>query len=461
MNKIRIIIFLLLIFFSLNCTNSNNREDINSEKKLIFNATILTMNNKMEILEDAYILIENNLIVEIGTGDIPDIDAYEIDAQDQILLPGFINTHTHIPMTIFRGLSDDKPLDEWLNNYIWPAEKKFLNERNVALGTQLGLIEMIKSGTVCFNDNYFFADIIARETEKVGLRAVISETILDFPTNSYNNIDEAFILTENFISNWHEHNYIHPAICCHSVYACDKENLLRAKEIAAKYNLPINIHISETSFEVDESMEKNGKSPVEYLYDLGFFQEKVFAAHCVWLNDKDIEILQNNNVSISHNPTSNLKLSSGIAPIPYYLKKGLLVSLGTDGAASNNNLDMLEEARLAAILHKGTSMDPETMDANTVLKMLTIDGARAIGLDEITGSIEKGKRADMILIDKNSPENIPSYDYYSTLVYSTNSSSVNTVIVDGNVIMLDKEIKTIDESIVYSQVRELKKQIRR
>lgn len=459
MKKIRNFAILLLSLTCINCTGNKTITDINSEKKLIYNATILTMNGDMDVLEDAYLIIENNIISEIGEGGVPDIDGFKIDAKDQILMPGFINTHTHIPMTIFRGLSDDKPLDEWLNNYIWPAEKKFLSEETVALGTQLGLIEMIKSGTTCFNDNYFFVETIASETEKAGMRAMLSETILDFSTNSYSNVDEAFEISEEFANNWKGNNIIHPAICCHSVYACNEENLLRAKTMAEKYHIPINIHISETSFEVDDCIEAHAKSPVAYLHSLGFLDEEIIAAHCVWLDENDMNIFRDTKVSISHNPSSNLKLASGMAPIDQYLKKGIVVAIGTDGAASNNNLDMLEEARLAALLHKGLKMDPEIMDAKTVIKMLTINGAKALGLDNITGSIEPGKRADMILINKNSAENIPSYDYYSTIIYSTNSSSVNTVIIDGRIIMLDKKIKTIDESAVFNQVRKLQKRI--
>jgi len=417
------------------------------------------MNQDLDILEDAYLLIEDNIITKIGEGKVPDIDGFKIDARDQILMPGFINTHTHLPMTIFRGLSDDKALEDWLNNYIWPAEKKFLSKETVALGTQLGLIEMIKSGTVCFNDNYFFAETIARETEKAGMRGVISETLLDFPTNSYQNIEEAFKISEEFVTKWKGHKFIHPAICCHSVYTVSQENLVRAKNLAAKYKLPINIHISETSSEVENCYETNGKSPVEYLDELEFFDEKILAAHCVWLDESDMEIFVKKNISVLHNPTSNLKLASGIAPVPEYLNKGINVALGTDGAASNNNLDMLEEARLAALIHKGNSMDPEILDARTALKMLTINGAKALGIEKITGSLEAGKRADMILIDKNSAENIPAFNYFSTIIYSTNSSSINTVIVDGRILMINRELKTIDESDVMKGIKDLQKQI--
>ena len=459
MNILKTLIRITILLAFISCNTNKRGPDINSEKKLIFNATIITMNQNLDILENAYMLIRNNIISEIGVGEVPDVDGYKIDAKDKILIPGFINTHTHLPMTIFRGLSDDKALDDWLNNYIWPAEKKFLNEKTIALGTQLGLIEMIRSGTVCFNDNYFFAETIARETEKSGMRAVISETILDFPTNSYRNTEEAFKISKEFIAKWKTHNYIHPAICCHSIYTVSRENLVKVKNLASEYLVPINIHISETFSEVENCIKTNGKSPVEYLYDLEFFKEKILAAHCVWFDEEDMEIFLKNNVSVLHNPTSNLKLASGIAPVPDYLNKGINVALGTDGAASNNNLDMLEEARLAALLHKGNSMDPEVLDAQTALKMLTINGAKALGLENITGSLEIGKRADLILIDKNSAENVPSYDYYSTIIYSTNSSSVNTVIVEGKILMIDRELITIDERDVIIRVKELREKI--
>ncbi|MFC2121589.1 amidohydrolase family protein [Bacteroidota bacterium] len=454
----RIILALFLLGF-MNCSVIRKIHGTDSNKKMIFNATIITMNKESDIIENAYLIIDNNIITEIGEGPPPQFNGYTIDAKNQILLPGLINSHTHIPMTIFRGIADDLPLDIWLNKYIWPAEKMFLSEETVSIGTQLGLLEMIQSGTTTYIDNYFFSETIAKETEKSGIRGVIGETILDFPTNSYKNTDEALDIAEKLILKWRNHPHIHPAVTPHSVYVCSKETLEKSSALASKYNVAVTTHVSETSKEVDDFVKENGIRPPEYLYNLGLFNNTVKAAHCVWLNDNDIEIFRKNNISISHNPSSNLKLASGIAPVQKYIDSGINVCIGTDGAASNNNLDLLEEVRLAALLHKGVTNNPEAIDAETALRMITINGAKALGMENIIGSVEIGKRADIILINKMHASNVPIYDYYSTIIYSTNSSSVETVIVDGKILMLNKKLFTLNEEDIFEKTINLKSRI--
>ncbi|MTI32202.1 amidohydrolase [Cytophagales bacterium RKSG123] len=427
--------------------------------KLIKNATILTMNSESEIIEKGYIIIKDNKITEIGEGEPPKFSGLTIDAKGQFLMPGFVNTHSHIPMTIFRGIADDLPLEEWLNNYIWPVENKFLTEETVALGTRLGLVEMIRSGTTCFNDMYFYTESIAQEVESAGMRAVIGEGLLEFPTASYQTIEEAFAITKEFIEKWNGHEIIHPAVSPHAIYTSSPETLKKAYNIAESYDVPYHIHISESRNEVEQAKKEKGESPVQYLDRLGVLSERTIGAHCVWLDEDDMVTFQKRGVNVSHNISSNLKLASGIAPIPQYLDKNINVAIGTDGAASNNNLDMLEETHLAALVHKGNSLDPEVVDALTAMKMATINGAKALGLEKITGSLEVGKRADMILIETNHSYMVPNYNPYSTLIYSANSGAVSTVMVDGKLLMHDKKLMTLNEEAIFEEVNHLKQAI--
>jgi len=412
---------------------------LSKNEKTIYNAIIITMNNKFEVIENGYITILENKIKEIGAG-APQNTKNLYNANRKIIIPGFVNAHTHLPMTMYRGLADDLPLKTWLEDHIWPAEAKQTNEKNVRNAAKLGLEEMIRTGTTTFCDMYFFSDAIAEETEKIGLRAVMNEALLDFPTNSYQNINEALIKAEAFINKWSNHSLINPSLVFHATYSCSKETLLRIKLLAEKYSVHFTTHISETEDEVNNVSNQQGHNPVQYLNKLGMLNEKLLAAHCVWLNESDQELFALKGAHIAHCPSSNLKLGSGIAPIPSYLEKGINVALGTDGCASNNNLDMVEEMRLAALLHKGVNHNPTLIPAREALKMATINGAKALGLDHKIGSIEAGKLADLVFIDTNNTFMQPIYDYYSALVYSMNSSCIDTVIVNGKVLMKNKQL---------------------
>ncbi len=399
------------------------------------------MNKKFDVIKNGYITIVGNTITSIGEG-IPKSDKNLYDAKEKIIIPGFVNAHTHLPMTMYRGIADDLPLKEWLEEHIWPAEAKGTHENTVRESAKLGMEEMIRTGTTTFCDMYFFADAVAEETAKIGLRGVMNEALLDFPTNSYNNIDEALKKAESFIKKWHHNSLITPSIVFHSTYTCSKQTLLKIKNLALKYKVKLTTHISETQEEINTVTEQQGVNPAQYLNNLGLLTESMIGAHCVWLTEDDQMLFAENKANIVHCPSSNLKLGSGIAPIPSYLEKGINVALGTDGCASNNKLDMVEEIRLAALLHKGVNHDPTLIPAREALKMATINGAIALGLDKKIGSLEVNKLADLVMINTNNTFMQPIYNYYSAIVYAMNSSCIDTVMVDGKVLLEDGKLST-------------------
>lgn len=420
---------------------------------IIFNARILTMNEEMEIIKNGSILIEKNCIKEIRPGKIELPDAEYFDAEGMIVMPGFVNTHTHVPMTMLRGYADDLPLHTWLNDHIFPAEARLVTPENVVMATRLAFIEMIKSGTTCFNDMYFFEDIIAAEARKAGIRAVVGESLIDFPTPSFRTLDEGIARCESLVQQWYGHELIHPAVCAHSPYTCSKQTLRKAKDITEKYNIPLHIHVAETRQEAEDITTRTGLSPAAYLYSIGLLDRNVIAAHSVWLNPKDIELYARTRTSVAHCPKSNLKLASGIADTDAYLKAGINVGIGTDGTASNNTLDMVEETRFAALLPKGVHYDPEAVSAKTALRMSTINGAKALGLAHLTGSLEPGKRADLIVVHADASNMIPVYDEYSAIVYAANSKNIRSSMVNGKWIMLNREVMNIDKEETMNAMR--------
>lgn len=391
-----------------------------------FGATIITMNESFDLFENGYITICDGKIIDIGSGK-PDTPHELIDASGKIIIPGLINAHTHLSMTLYRGLADDLPLKEWLEDHIWPAEAKYTNEENIRKGARLGLAEMISTGTTTFADMYFFADAIAEETQKAGLRAVMGEAILDFNNGNNTAIKKA----EAFIERWKNNPLVYPGVILHSPYACSKNTLMEAKKLADKHQVPVSIHVAETKQETENSTNEWGLTPIEYLNELDLLNSKLFATHCVWLNDKDILMLSEKKANVVHCPTSNLKLGSGIAPIPQMLENNINIALGTDGCASNNNLNMIEEMRMAALIHKGVNHNPTLVSAREALKMATLNGAKALGIDQIIGSLEPGKAADLVFIDTNNTFMNPIYDYYSAIVYSMDSSCIERVMVEG------------------------------
>lgn len=428
-------------------------------RKIIHNAHIITMNPELDIIPQGNILIENGKIRYIG-GECPnDSDAEYTDAEGMFALPGFINTHTHVPMTMFRGYADDLPLQQWLNEHIFPAEARFVNPENVRTATRLAFIEMIKSGTTCFNDMYFFEDTIAEEAQKAGLRGIVGESLTDFPTPGFRNVDEGADLCERLIRKWQGNPLIHPSVCAHSPYTCSKATLQRAKRLADKYNTLLHIHLAETRQETEELLAKTGMRPAEYLHAIGLLDRNVIAAHCVWLDEHDTELLANTRTSIAHCPKSNLKLASGIADTTSFLKAGITVSIGTDGAASNNTLDMVEEMRFAALLPKSLRYDPQAVNARHALQMATINGAKALGIGHLTGSLEVGKSADLILVHADSTNMQPIFDEYSAIVYAMNSKNVRSSMVNGEWIMRNRTLCRINKEETMEEVKRLASQI--
>ncbi len=415
---------------------------------IVKNASIIvTMDNKRRILKNFSIGIEESRIVEISEN-IPCEADFVIDAKGKLVIPGLINTHTHAAMTLFRGLADDMPLMKWLREEIWPTEAK-LKASHVYAGTLLACMEMISGGITCFNDMYFYPEMVAKSIEETGIRGVISYAMFDFGRSE---MAESIVKEgEHLIKEYGKsEGRVRVALAPHAPYTCSEELLKLAKETADKHGLILHIHVSETKEEVKDIKEKTGKTPVEYLDKIGFLDKNVIAAHMVWLTDRDLSIVKKRKVKVSHNPISNLKLASGIARVDDMVNKGIVVSLGTDGAASNNSLDMFETMKTCAILQKIHKNNPEALKAEKVLEMATINGAKALGLEKEIGSIEVGKRADIVIIDLKHPNLIPITNPISHLVYTAKACNVDTVIVDGKIIMENREFRTIDYDRVIS-----------
>jgi 5-methylthioadenosine/S-adenosylhomocysteine deaminase len=424
---------------------------------LIKNGWVLTMDPHDTLIEKGAVAVSGDSIVEVGTEDALTASyqaAKTIDAQGGIIMPGLVNAHTHAAMTCFRGLADDLPLITWLNDYIFPAEAK-LTPDIVYQGTRLACSEMILSGTTTFCDMYLFEEAVAQAAKEVGIRAVVGEVIYDFPSPNYGPVEEGLKYTENLIEKWRDDPLITIAVEPHSPYVCSPELLQKARDIADRNHVPMVIHLAETEREVAEIKEKYGRTPVDHLADIGFLSPSLIADHCVALTEEDMTLLKNFDVKVAHNPESNMKLASGIAPIPELLRRGITVGIGTDGCASNNNLDMFQEMDTAAKLHKVHTLDPTVMDARTVVRMATIDGARVLGIGDTTGSLEAVKKADIIIIDIRRPHLIPMYNVYSHLVYAVTGSDVVTAIVNGRVLMEERAFATLDVDEVMAAVNRI------
>ncbi|MEO0144558.1 MAG: amidohydrolase [candidate division WOR-3 bacterium] len=421
---------------------------------------ILTMNKDDEVIEDGFVLIENDKILKFGKLENlkEDVD-YIIDDRPNILLPGFINTHTHIAMVGFRGFADDKDLMDWLNNYIWPAENRAVDREFIKLASELAICEMIRTGTTTYNDMYFFQEITAEVSKEIGIRAFLGEGLIDFPTPSFKKPEDGIKIVESFIKNYLNDEFIYPTLCLHAPYSCSKELILKGFEIAKKYNIPIHMHVAETKAEVEIIKNKYNLTPVRFLNSIGVLEHKFISAHSVYLDDEEIEIYKEKNVGVAHNPQSNMKLSSGVAPIVKMLNKGINVGIATDGTASNNNLDIIDEMRSCALIHKVYLMDPKVASAKDVLKMATIYGAKVLGIDNKVGSIEIGKKADLITISLNNFHLMPIYDPYSAIVYSANGLDVSSVIINGKIIMEKGDFKNIDVEKVKYNGKRLKEKV--
>ena len=421
---------------------------------IVGGGTVVTMDGARRVIESGAVAIDGDSIVAVDT-DAAIRARFAattiIDAAGQVILPGLVNTHGHAPMVLYRGLADDLALMEWLERYIFPAEAKTVSEDMVKVGTRLAALEMIQGGTTTFADMYYFEASIAEAAKAAGLRGVLGQTVIRFPVADAKTPEEALARAERFIERFKDDPLIIPAVAPHSAYTLEKATLLASRDLAARHGAPLLIHLAETADEVRILREQSGASPTGYLESIGFFGPRTLAAHGVWVSADDIAVLKRRNVGVSHNPESNMKLASGTAPVPEYLAAGVHLGLGTDGAASNNDLDMFEAMRQAAFLHKLQSKDPRAVPATTALEMATIGGARALGMADRIGSLEAGKRADLIVVGMTRARQTPRYDPISHLVYATRGDDVVTTIVNGRVLMRDRKVLTLDEPAVLRE----------
>jgi len=415
---------------------------------LIKDVTLVPIDGQRDVIENTNIYIEGDRIVHIG--DLREdykVDKV-IDGKNKVAMPGFVNSHTHLAMSLLRNYADDLPLQEWLTKKIWPIEAK-LNAEDVYWGSLLSMVEMIQSGTTTFCDMYFFMEEVGKGLEESGMRGVLTRGIIEEKGMEKEKIDYTRKLYEEW--NGRGNGRIRVMVAPHAPYTCSPSYLKDILDLAVELNAGIHIHLSETKKEVEDSLRIYGKSPIKHVYELGLFKQPTVAAHCVHIDDEDVNILKNNNVTAVYNPSSNLKLASGFAPVDKMLKAGVNVALGTDGASSNNNLNMFEEIHIASIVNKAVNMDAVSVTAKDVLTMATINGAKGLNWDNEIGSVEVDKKADIILIDMDKPHLYPLHNVMSALAYSAQGSDVDTVIIDGNIIMENREIKTLDvERIKYN-----------
>jgi 5-methylthioadenosine/S-adenosylhomocysteine deaminase len=429
----------------------------------IVTGMVVTMDGQRNIYNDGAVVVTGDTIVAVGPR--AKLEArYEsrqiIDAKNKLVLPGFINGHTHVPMTLFRGLRDDVTLSDWLYKYIFPAEKKNVTEAFVRWGTQLAAAEQIRSGVTTFADMYYFEDAVAEETKAAGMRGVLGETFIDFPAPDNKNEAAMLQYTEKFLQKWQGNSLIHAAVAPHSIYTCSQKTLQDASALARKYHAPILIHVAEMKKEWEDSEKQNGASPVQYLERIGVLGPDVVAAHCIFVDEADRKILAQHNVGCVHNPSSNMMLASGVSPVPEMRTAGIAVGLGTDGpAGSNNDLDLMEEIDLAAKLAKITKMNPLALNAQAVVEMSTINGARALHMEKEIGSLESGKKADLIVIGLDEPNAVPMYDVYAQIAYALKASDVETVMIGGRVVMRDRKLLTVNEQEAMARAREYQKTV--
>ncbi|MEW6419111.1 MAG: amidohydrolase [Nitrospirota bacterium] len=423
---------------------------------------ILPMDEKLTIIKDGAIAVKGTGILEVGTcKEIFEKYTSEVIiwGEGKAVFPGLINTHTHAAMVYFRGIADDIPLTDWLKNHIWPAENRWLSPEFISDAVELACLEMLKGGITTYNDMYFYEDAAGEASKKIGMRAVLGSGILDFPTASAKTTGEYLENAERFVNNWKGDELIAPCIAPHAIYTCSSETLKKSEKMAERLGVPLHIHLSETEWEVGEVMLKYKKRPVEYLESLGFLGENVLAAHCIWVEDNEIEILSKRKVGVSHCMESNLKLASGFAPVVTMLMAGVKVTFGTDGAASNNDLNILSEMSTTAKVHKALSNNPTVLDAKTVLLMATRWGAEVLGLGDNIGSIEKGKMADITIINLKKPHLTPIYDVYSHIVYAAMASDVETVMVNGKIVVNEGKLVTADESEILYKAKKWSEKI--
>jgi 5-methylthioadenosine/S-adenosylhomocysteine deaminase len=430
---------------------------------LVLGGTVLTMEEGAAPIPQGAVAVGGGRILAVGpaeellelapTGEV-------LNASGCIILPGLVNTHSHLAMTLLRGIADDIPLKEWLEDHIWPAERQHMRAETVRVGTQLAAAEQLLAGVTTTTDMYFFGLEVAEALAATGMRALVAETVIDFPTPSCATVDEMMARQLRLIAGFAEHPLVTPSVAAHAPYSVSATNLVRAAELAEEHELPLQVHLAETRWEVQQLLEDKRLTPAAYLADLGVLSERTVAAHCVHLSPDDIALLAELEVKVSHNPISNLKLGSGVAPVPALLAAGVTVGFGTDGAASNNTLDLLRDAQVAALLHKGVAGDPTTLPARSVVDLLTLGGARVLGLENRIGTLTPGKEADLICLSTDGPHATPSYDPYSHLVCAARSSDVRHVLVRGRVLVRDRRLVTLDLERVRAEALAIARTIR-
>ncbi len=462
MTVLRYTVFLVTLPFIF-CAFLTSETHKEKADLLITGGTVVTMDGSRTILDDGAVAVKGDTIVAVGPrGELEAryTASQTIDAKGKLVLPGFINGHTHVPMTLFRGLHDDVTLNDWLYKYIFPAEAKNVNEEFVRWGTRLAAAEQIRGGVTTFADMYYFEDAVAEETKAAGMRGVLGETFIDFPAPDNKSEAEMLAYTEKFLKKWQGDALIHAAVAPHSIYTCSQKTLEDAAALARKYHAPILIHTGEMKKEWDDSLKQNGMSPVQYMDKIGLLGPDVVSAHCIFVDAADQKTLAQKQVGCVHNPSSNMMIASGVSPVADMRAAGIAVGLGTDGpAGSNNDLDLMEEIDLAAKLAKITKLNPLALNAKAVVEMATIDGARALHLDKEIGSLEAGKKADLILISLDEPNAVPMYDIYAQLAYALKGSDVETVVIGGRIVMRERKLLTVNEEAAMAKAREYQKTI--
>jgi 5-methylthioadenosine/S-adenosylhomocysteine deaminase len=456
---------LFVLLLVLGCTNRSFAQSAPAKDKadlLVMGGTIVTMDPQRRVIDDGAVAVSGDSILAVGTrAEIQSHydSAKVIDAHGALVLPGLINGHAHAAMSLFRGLADDLALNDWLQKYIFPAEARNVTEDFVAWGTRLGVLEMLRGGITTYADMYYYEDAVAHVTKEAGMRGVLGETIIDFPAPDNQTVAQAFAYTQSYLDHWKGDSLIVPAVAPHSIYTCSEDTLRASAALARRNHAPILIHIAEAPFELEESRSKHGVSPVGYLERIGFLGPDVVGAHCIWVDAADIATLAHFNVGCIHNPSSNMKTAAGVMPVIEMLSAGEPIGLATDGAASNNNQDLFEEMDLAAKMQKLARRDARALPAETVVEMATIGGARALHLEKQIGSLEPGKKADLILVDTSAPHATPMYNVYSQLVYALKATDVRTVVISGRLVMEDRRMLTLDEKDILAKAREYKEKI--
>jgi len=429
---------------------------------LVIGGTVLTMEPDSEPIKSGAVAVADGRIAAVG----PAEELLELspsgavlNAGNSIILPGLVNTHSHLAMTLLRGIADDIPLKEWLEQHIWPVESKYMDRETVRLGTELATAEQLLAGVTTTADMYFFGDEVSSVLAEAGMRGIVAESLIDIPTPRCATPEEMLEKQRELLETYSDHPLITPSVAAHSPYSVSAANLVKEAELAEEYEVSMQIHLAETTWEVEKLLGEKGVSPVAYLADLGVLSERTVAAHCVHVSSEDIELLAEFEAGVSHNPVSNLKLASGVSPVPAMVANGVKVGLGTDGAASNNTLDLLRDMQLAALLHKGIIGDPTVLPARTMLEMVTINGAQLLGLENI-GTLTEGREADLICIAVDGPHTAPMYDPFSHLVFAARSSDVRHVVIRGQVVVRNHELQTMDRERIEMQAREFSENVR-